>query len=36
MLWIILAFMAGTTLGVSMMALLSAGKYDDIMNNRIE
>lgn len=36
MLWIILAFIAGTLLGVSMIALLSAGKYDDMMNNRIE
>lgn len=36
MLWIFFAFMAGTTLGVGIMAALSAGKYDDMMNNRIE
>ena len=36
MLWIILAFMAGTILGAAIMTMLSVGKYDDMMNNRIE
>lgn len=36
MFWIISAFMIGAFFGVSIMAILSAGKYDDMVNNRIE
>ncbi|WP_438780251.1 hypothetical protein [Enterococcus sp. DIV0187] len=36
MFWIIVAFMIGTFFGVIIMAILSAGKYDDMVNNRIE
>lgn len=36
MFWIIIAFMSGAFFGVSIMAIMSAGKYDDMVNNRIE
>ncbi|WP_438782135.1 hypothetical protein [Enterococcus sp. DIV0187] len=36
MIWILLAFMAGGTIGALFMAMLSVGKYDDIMNNRMD
>lgn len=31
-----LAFSGGLMIGVGLMALLNAGKYDDIRNNRID
>ncbi|EOI53115.1 hypothetical protein [Enterococcus gilvus] len=33
---IALAFSIGLIVGVVLIALLSAGKYDDMQNNRIE
>ncbi|MGL9813997.1 hypothetical protein IGK51_000564 [Enterococcus sp. DIV0098] len=36
MFWIIIAFMTGALFGVIIMAILSAGKYDDMLNNRMD
>ena len=36
MFWIIIAFMTGALFGVFIMAILSAGNYDDMLNNRMD
>lgn len=36
MFWIIFTFLGGVFFGVTIMAILTAGKYDDMANNRIE